>query len=722
MISFPPYITGIKVMVRFNDIAEEVQKYNPSCDIELLKKAYIFSAQAHKGKTRLSGEPYLVHPLEVAYILAKMNLDLESVIAGLLHDTLEDTDTKKEDLEKHFGSEIASIVDGVTKISKIEARANEDTRAETLRKMILAMGKDIRVVLIKLADRYHNMQTLNFIPSDKQLEIARETLEIYAPLAHRLGIDWLKGELEDLAFKYLYPKEYREIANKLQKTRKEREAYVNEVIKILKEKFSEYGLDAEIQGRAKRIYSIYRKMKQENKDIDEIYDLIAFRVIVNTVKECYLALGIIHSLFKPIPGKFTDYIAMPKSNMYQSLHTKVIGLHGEKIEVQIRTKEMHKIAEEGIAAHWKYKEGKTFDPKEEKIFSWLRRMVESISELRDGKEIMEVLSQDLFPDEIYVFTPKGDVKELPKDSTPVDFAYAIHTELGHHCIGAKVNGKLVPLRYKLKSGDTVEILTSPSQSPSKDWLTFVKTSRAKTKIRQFLKAKQRKESIELGRELVEKECAKKGVSFSKILKSGELKEIAKEFGFETNEDLFAAIGYGLYTPAQVVGRLTPEIQKQTPLRRLVGKVKKGQETHIKVKGIDGVVIRFARCCNPIPGDKIFGFITRGRGLTIHTEDCPNVHTYDEQRRVEVAWDGSEGKTYPVKLKVYGMDRKGLLSDISTVISENKINILNAQTTTYPDKTAIGIYEVEIENLNQLNKMMKEIMKVKGVKRVERMKS
>ncbi|MCS7280841.1 MAG: bifunctional (p)ppGpp synthetase/guanosine-3',5'-bis(diphosphate) 3'-pyrophosphohydrolase [Desulfobacterota bacterium] len=708
-------------MVRFNDILEEVQKYNPNADFELLKKAYVFSAQAHRGKLRLSGEPYLVHPLAVAYILAKMNLDIPSIVSGLLHDTIEDTHVKKEDIEQHFGSEIASLVDGVTKISRIDVKPHEDTKAETLRKMIVAMGKDIRVILIKLADRYHNMQTLNFMPWQKQVEIAKETLEIYAPLAHRLGIEWLKGELEDLAFKYLYPKEYKSITDRLKRTRKETEAYINEVVTAVKEKFHEYKLEAEIQGRVKRVYSIYRKMKQENKDLEDIYDLIAFRVIVDTVKECYLALGIIHSFFKPIPGKFTDYIAMPKSNMYQSLHTKVIGLHGEKIEFQIRTKEMHKIAEEGIAAHWKYKEGKVFDPKEEKIFSWLRRMIESISELKDGKEIMEAVAEDLFPEEIYVFTPKGDVKELPRDSTPIDFAYAIHTELGHHCVGAKVNGRLVPLKYKLKSGDTVEIITSPSQTPSKDWLAFVKTSRAKTKIRQFLKAKQREQSIELGKSLLEKECLRKNLSLSKIIKSGELKNVAKEFGFEEVDDLFASIGYGLYTPLQVLGRLLPESEKQTSPAKVAKEKNKVREAPIRVKGVDGLVVRFARCCSPIPGDKIFGFITRGRGLTIHTEDCPNCHSYDEQRKIDVIWDSEEGKTYPVKLRIYGIDRKGLLSDISTAISTNKVNILNAHAMSYPDKTAVGIYEVEIENLSQLNRMIKSILRIKGVKSVERLR-
>lgn len=708
-------------MVRFSDLLEEVQRYNPDADTEILSRAYIFSAQAHKGKTRLSGEPYLTHPLEVAYILAKMNLDIPAIVAGLLHDTLEDTETKREDIETLFGSEVAFLVDGVTKIGKISMKPSRDSKAETLRKIVVAMGKDIRVILIKLADRYHNMQTLNFMPWEKQLEIAKETLEIYAPIAHRLGIDWLKGELEDLSFKYLFPKEYKEIANKLQKTKRERDAYVNEVISFLREKLAEHNLNAEIQGRAKRFYSIFRKMQQEQCELDDIYDLVAFRVIVDTVPECYLALGIIHSIFKPIPGKFTDYIAMPKSNGYQSLHTKVIGLHGEKMEIQIRTKEMHRIAEEGIAAHWKYKEGRVFDPKEEEIFAWLRRMLESISELKESDEIIEAIKTDLFPDTIYVFTPKGDVKELPRDSTPIDFAYAIHTELGHHCVQAKVNGRLVPLRYRLQNGDTVQIITSPSQTPSKDWLTFVKTSRAKTKIRQFLKAKQREESIALGKELLEKESAKRGLNLSKLIKSGDLKDVAKDYGFENIEDLFASVGYGLYTPLQVLGKFIPDSEKESKIRRLVSKITKRAEAPVEVGGVDGVVVRFAKCCNPIPGDKIFGFITRGRGLTIHTEDCPNVHSYDEQRRVQVAWRPQEGKTFSVRIRVSGIDRTGLLSDISTIMSSNKVNILNVHATTLPDKTAIGIYEVEIQNTDQLYKMFKSISKVKGVKTVERMR-
>lgn len=708
-------------MVRFNDIVEEIVKYNPQADVEILEKAYIFSAKAHKGQIRLSGEPYLIHPLEVAYTLTKMNLDVPSIVSGLLHDTIEDSYVNKEEIEKYFGKEIAEIVDGVTKISKINLKPAADSRIENIRKMILAMSKDIRVILIKLADRYHNMQTLNFLSSDKQLEIAKETLDIYAPLANRLGIEWLKEELEDTAFKYLKPAEYLMISQKIAKKKKEREQYINEVKELLKNKLAEFKINANVSGRAKRLYSIYKKMIQEGVDINDIYDITAFRVIVTDIKECYEALGFIHSFFKPIPGKFSDYIALPKANMYQSLHTKVVGPYGEKIEIQIRTEEMHKLAEEGIAAHWKYKEGKLFDAKEEKIFTWLRRIIEWHQELKDNKEFLEIFKIDLFPDDIYVFTPKGDVKELPKGATPVDFAYAVHTQLGHRCTGAKVNGKLVPLKYILKSGDIIEIQTNPAHKPSKDWLGFVKTSRAKTKIRQWIKTEQRERSIELGRTLLEKEMSKQGLSFSKMLKSGDMLNIAKDFSFETIDDLFAGVGYGLYTPLQILGKVIPEAEKPGKLKQIISTITKTKDSSIKIKGVDGLVVKFAKCCNPIPGDKIFGFITRGRGLTIHVEDCPNVHTYDEQRRVEITWELNKDYTYPVKLKVEGVDRKGLLSDISTIMSSNKANIISAQAMTYPDRSAAGVYEIEIGHMSQLQKIMKSIQKIKGVKSVERVR-
>lgn len=708
-------------MVRFNDIVDEILKYNPQADLSTLVKAYVFSAQAHKGQTRLSGEPYLVHPLEVAYTLTKMNLDISSVVSGLLHDTIEDSYVSKSEIEENFGTEVAELVDGVTKIGQIPLKTSEDSKVETFRKMLLAMSKDIRVILIKLADRYHNMKTLNFLSSNKQIDIARETMDIYAPLAHRLGIEWLKGELEDEAFKYLLPLEYKNVVSKITKKRKERDTYIEEVIELLKGKFQQFKLDAEIFGRAKKLYSIYRKTILEKLELDDIYDLTAFRVIVNNVKDCYLALGLIHSFFRPIPGKFNDYIALPKPNMYQSLHTKVVGPYGEKIEIQIRTHEMHKIAEEGIAAHWKYKEGSVFDPKEDKIFGWLRRLIESQQELKDNKEFMEIFKIDLFPDEIYVFTPRGDVKELSKGSTPVDFAYAIHSQLGHTCVGAKVNGRLVPLKYELKSGDTVDIQTNQAHKPSKDWLNFVKTSRAKTKIRQWIKAEQRERSIELGKSLIEKELSKYDLSLTKMLKTGELLGLAKEFSFETVDDLFAGVGYGLYSPMQVLGKIIPEVEKPGKLQQIISNIKTGKDNAIRVQGVDGMVVRFAKCCNPIPGDIIFGFITRGRGLTIHAADCPNIHTYDEQRKIDVTWEPNKNYTYPVKLKIIGDDRKGLLSDISSTMASNKVNIIGAQAMTNQDKTASGIYEVEVGNMSKLQKVIKSIQKIKGVKSVERIR-
>lgn len=708
-------------MIRFNDIVDEVLKYNPQADVATLEKAYIFSAKAHKGQIRQSGEPYLIHPLEVAFTLTKMNLDVPSVVSGLLHDTIEDSFVSKDEIREYFGKEVAELVDGVTKISRIPVKTSEDSRVENFRKMILAMSKDIRVILIKLADRYHNMETLNFLSTEKQIEVARETLDIYAPLAHRLGIEWLRGELEDTAFKYLKPAEYDVIKEKIVKRKKERETYINEVKEIIRSRLEHFGLTASVSGRAKKLYSIYKKMVQDGLNIDDIYDLTAFRVIVEDVKQCYEALGYIHAFFRPIPGKFNDYIALPKANMYQSLHTKVMGPYGEKIEIQIRTREMHKIAEEGIAAHWKYKEGKLFDAKEDKIFAWLRRVIEWQHELKDDKEFLEVFKIDLFPDEVYVFTPKGDVKELPKGATPVDFAYAIHSQLGHKCVGAKVNGKLVPLRHTLKSGDIVEVLTNPAHKPSKDWLGFVKTSKAKTKIRQWIKTEQRERSIELGKALIEKELSKHDLSFSKMLKSSEMLELAKDFGFEAVDDLFAAVGYGLYTSPQVLGKVIPEPEKETKLGKIISTLKKTKDNSIKINGVDGLVVKFAKCCNPIPGDRVFGFITRGRGLTVHVEECPNVQAYDEQRKVEVSWELNKDYTYPVRLKVSSDDRKGLLSEISTVMSSHKVNILSAQAMAYPDKSAAGIYEVEIIHMSQLQKIIKSIQKLKGVRSVERMR-
>ncbi len=708
-------------MIRLNDIVEEILRYNPNADIPMVEKAYIFSAKAHKGQTRLSGEPYLIHPLEVAYTLTRMNLDVPSVVSGLLHDTIEDSYVSKKEIAEYFGKEIAELVDGVTKISKIQMMTSEDTRVESYRKMILAMSKDIRVILVKLADRYHNMKTLNFLSREKQVEIARETLDIYAPLAHRLGIEWLKGELEDESFKYLKPVEFDVIKEKIAKKKRERDAYISEVKELIRTRLAEVGVKADVSGRAKRLYSIYKKMILEGVNIDDIYDITAFRIMLDSVNECYETLGYVHAFFKPIPGKFNDYIALPKANMYQSLHTKVVGPYGEKIEIQIRTHEMHRLAEEGIAAHWKYKEGKVFNAKEDKIFAWLRRIIEWQQELKDSKEFMEIFKIDLFPDEVYVFTPKGDVRELPRGATPVDFAYAIHSDLGHKCVGAKVNGKLVPLRYVLKSGDIIEIQTNPTHKPSKDWLGFVATSKAKTKIRQWIKTEQRERSIELGRTLIDKELVKHDMSFTKMMKSGDLLTIAKEYSFETEEDLFASVGYGLYTPLTVLGKIIPESEKPSKLKSIISTIKRNRDTSIKIEGVDGLVVKLAHCCNPIPGDKIFGFITRGRGLTVHVDDCPNVHTFDDQRKVEVSWELNKDLTYPVKLRILGDDRKGLLTEISSIMSSSKINIRSAKAMSYPDRSAAALYEIDVGHMSQLQKLMKSIQKIKGIRTVERLR-
>src|SRR4030043_836599 len=540
-------------MLRFNDILERLISYNPNADTDLLRKAYVFSAKVHLGQVRLSGEPYLNHPLEVAGILTQLKLDVASVATGLLHDTVEDTLTTLKEVLENFGEEIVQLVDGLTKISQISLQSSEEHQAENFRKMILAMVKDIRVILIKLADRLPNMRTLKYQSPDKQSEVSQETLDIYAPLTDRLGIDWIKSELEDLAFQYLHPEIYDEIQRKIAKKEKERARYIEEVKGTLMKKLYENHIEGEVNGRLKQIYSIYLKMKDQNIDFDQVYDITAFRVVVNSIKECYDVLGIIHSLWKPIPGKFKDYIGLPKENMYQSLHTTVIGLYGERIEIQIRTHEMHKIAEEGIAAHWKYKEGKVVEEADDKRFTWLRQLLEWQRDLKDDREFIESVKVDLFPNEVYIFTPKGEVKQFPIGSTPIDFSYSIHSDIGNHCVGAKVNGKIVPLKYEFRSGDTAEIMTSPNQKPSKDWLKFVKTSRAKTKIRQWLPEEEREKSITLGKEILDKELRKFDLQQAKLIKSGDLARVASEFSFQGVEDLIAAVGYGKLTVNQIIG-------------------------------------------------------------------------------------------------------------------------------------------------------------------------
>ncbi len=716
-------------MLRFNDILESLTSYNPNADTDLLKKAYVFSAKVHLGQVRLSGEPYLNHPMEVAGILTQLKLDVSSLATGLLHDTVEDTLTTLEEIQKNFGEEIAQLVGGLTKISQIPLRSFEEGQAENFRKMILAMVKDIRVLLVKLADRLHNMRTLEYHVSQKQVEIAQETLDIYAPLAHRLGIDWIKSELEDLAFQYLHPDIFQEIQSKIKRKEKERSRYIDEVKRTLMKKLYENHIEGEVAGRLKQIYSIYQKMKGQNIDFDQVFDITAFRVIVNTIKECYDVLGIIHSLWKPVPGKFKDYIGLPKENMYQSLHTSVIGPYGERIEIQIRTNEMHKIAEEGIAAHWKYKEGKVFQEAEDKRFTWLRQLLEWQRDLKDDAEFIESVKVDLFPHEVYVFTPKGTVKQFPIGATPIDFAFNVHSDVGSHCMRAKVNGKIVPLKYELRSGDTVEIITSPSGKPSKDWLKFVKTSRAKTKIRQWFTAEEREKSITLGKEILEKELRKFSLQQAKLIKSGDLAKVADEFSFQSVDDLIAAVGYGKVTANQIIGKILPqekleqqeEQQQEGRLKHFIKKITRGPKDALLIKGVDNVMVRYAGCCNPLPGDKVVGFITRGRGVTIHTSDCPNAMDDDPNRRVEVEWDSTKEYIYPVRIRVYSEDKKGMLAEISNTISSHEANIKNARVNTTDDNKAVGTFEVEIRDLIHLKKVIKGLEKIKGVNRVERIR-
>jgi len=715
-------------MLRFNDILDRLISYNPHADMDLLRKAYVFSAKVHLGQVRLSGEPYLIHPLEVAGILTQLKLDVATVATGLLHDSMEDTLTTLEEIRENFGDEIVQLVDGVTKISKIALRSSEEHQAENFRKMILAMVKDIRVILVKLADRLHNMRTLKYHLPERQVEIAQETLDIYAPLAHRLGIDWIKSELEDLAFQYLHPDIYQEIQRKIAKREKERARYIDEVKRMLMKKLYENHIEGEVTGRLKQIYSIYLKMKDHNIDFDQVYDITAFRAVVNSIKECYDVLGIIHSLWKPIPGKFKDYIGLPKENMYQSLHTAVIGLYGERIEIQIRTHEMHRIGEEGIAAHWKYKEGKIIEEADQKRFTWLRQLLEWQRDLKDNAEFIESVKVDLFPNEVYIFTPKGSVKQFPTGATPIDFAFSIHSDIGNHCMGGKVNGKLVPLKYELRSGDTVEIMTSPAARPSKDWLKFVKTSRAKTKIRQWFTAEEREKSIILGKEILEKELRKYDLQQAKLIKSGDLAKAASEFSFQAVDDLIAAVGYGKVTANQIIGKLLPqerleqrEEQEEGRLKHLIKKITRSPKDALLIKGIDNVMVRYAGCCNPLPGDKVVGFITRGRGVTIHTSDCQNALDDDPNRRVEVEWDSTKEYIYPVRIRIYSDDKKGLLAEISNSISSNQANITNARVDTTDDKKAISTFEVEIRDLNHLKKVIKGLEKIKGVHRVERMR-
>ncbi|MBI1987690.1 MAG: bifunctional (p)ppGpp synthetase/guanosine-3',5'-bis(diphosphate) 3'-pyrophosphohydrolase [Nitrospinae bacterium] len=725
-------------VVRLQDITETFLSDNPQADIDIIWKAYVYSAKVHRGQTRLSGSPYLFHPLEVAYILSKMKLDTCTIAAGLLHDTVEDVpQVTLEEIEEFFGEEVAFLVDGVTKISRMSFSSTEERQAENFRKIILAMAKDIRVILIKLADRLHNMRTIGYQAPQKQREIAQETVDIYAPIAHRLGIGWLKSELEDLSFKCLHPEEYEEIQAKIERSFEERERFIGEIRKRVVAELESMGIPGRVEGRPKHIYSIFRKIKRQDIEFHDVYDLTALRVITDTVRNCYAILGIIHSLgWQPIPGRFKDFIALAKPNLYQSLHTTVIGPKGERVEFQIRTEKMHQIAEEGIAAHWRYKAGLSKEEKYEEGLLWLRRMLDWQQEMKDPKEFMDALRIDLFPDEVYVFTPKGAVKNLSRGSTPVDFAYSVHTEVGDQCVGARVNHRMVALEYQLKSGDIVEILTSPSHTPSRDWLKFVQTSKARARIRSWIKSEQKERSRELGQEILEKQLQKYGLDPEGALKGKEreLSEVARRLGFTSWEELLAGVGFGKVSAIQVIHKLFPEEElekklekkrEKLTLKTLVGKVVTRKSPHegIRVKGVEDILVRFARCCSPVPGDEIIGYITRGRGISVHTIDCPTMAGLadDRERKIEIEWDGDSTRSFPIRIKVETVDRPGMLGKISSAIAAGDVNISWANVETTQDRRALLDFILEIKSLEQLNKVLRSIREVKGVLTVERVR-
>ena len=721
-------------MLALESLVTRVQSYHPSADLELIRRAYHFSEWAHREQTRKSGEPYFVHPASVAGIAAELKLDTASVCAGLLHDVLEDTHSSMKEIEADFGKEIATIVDGVTKLGKINFISREDRQAESFRKMVVAMAQDIRVLLIKLCDRLDNMRTLDHMKPEAQERIARETMEIYAPLAGRLGMQRIKSELEDLSFRFLDPESFKMLSGKLQKTQKERDHYIETVCRTITARLAEQGFACEASGRAKHLLSIHRKMKEQQCEYEQVFDTVAFRINVESVADCYAALGAMHSRWTPIPGRFKDYIALPKPNMYQSLHTTVIGPGRQRIEIQIRTHEMHRVAEHGIAAHWKYKERVSggVDPKDAERFGWLRELADFQRNLKDPVEFLESVKIDLFPDEVYIFTPKGDLRVLPRGSTPIDFAYAIHSEVGSHCSGARANGQIVPLRYKLKSGDVMEIMTSQTQEPSKDWLDFCVTTRARARIRGHLRAEQRQKSINLGKELLDNEMRGAGMSFSKFSKNdAEVKRIAEAHSVQSLDELLLTIGYGKVATEDVIDSLrgvkpeeggegeAPASLRSGRIEQFVRKVTGRDQAGIKVSGIDDVLVRYAKCCNPLPGDAIIGFITRGRGVTIHRRECMKAFDTDPERRVDVNWDSKAKINRPVQLVVTTTNKPGILATVSQTFSAQSINISEANCRAGDDGRARNIFTFNCTDLSQLKNVMKALQKVSGVVEVSR---
>jgi guanosine-3',5'-bis(diphosphate) 3'-pyrophosphohydrolase len=714
---------------RFEDILDRVESYNPSADLDLLRRAYIFSAREHRSQVRRSGEPYLVHPIEVAYILVDLELDTASIVAGLLHDVVEDTLTTIDIVREYFGADVAHIVEGVTKISKLQFASKEQAEAENLRKMILAMVDDIRVILVKLADRLHNMRTLQHLDRDKQERIARETSEIYAPLANRLGMGRIKTELEDLAFRYLEPEAWAALAQALDAKRRVSEAFIAEIRKKLEAALKEAGIEAEIYGRIKSESSIYRKIRRQKIDVDQVYDYVAFRILTDSIKDCYGALGIVHAMWRPVPGRIKDFIAIPKPNMYQSLHTSVMSEVGQPFEVQIRTHDMHRIAEEGVAAHWQYKEGaKPPGEEETEKVAWLRHILEWQQETKDPREFLEMVKVDLYPEEVYAFTPKGKVMSFPRGATPVDFAYAIHTEVGHRLSGAKINGRLVPLRTPMGNGDIVEILTLPSAHPSRDWLALAKTSRARGKIRAWLNANERAKSVALGRELLEKELRRYRLSPKAMMEGEQAQEALKKLGYAQMDDFLAAIGYGKVTPRSLVAAALPPEQLQPKTEGVVARaVKKALgigERRVKVRGLDEMMVTLARCCNPVRGEEIVGYITRGKGVSVHSHLCPNVRSlmFDPERRIDVEWDtdGVAGTLFDVKLALDVQDRQGLLAKIVSAIADEKANIRNVDAKTFEGNDARVSIVMAVTDRAQMDRVIARVRKLEGVRDVLRM--
>ena len=714
-------------MNQLDQILSDIAAYHPAADLELVRRAYDFAAAAHAGQTRKSGEPYVTHPLSVASIIAELRLDTASVCAGLLHDCVEDTTATIDQLTGLFGKEVAFLVDGVTKLGKLPYSTREEQQAENFRKMLLAMARDIRVILVKLSDRLDNMRSLHHLPPEKQERIAAETMQIYAPLANRLGIQWIKVELEDLAFKYVQPGEYEQLAADVAKTRKERLEYIHYVEKLIQEEMTAGGVPCSVTGRAKHLWSINQKMKKTGRPFEEIHDAIGFRVVTDNQMHCYQALGVAHVKWTPIPGRFKDYIALPKPNMYQSLHTAVIGPRGERIEIQIRTQEMHLIAEQGIAAHWKYKEGRPQVDDDDKKFAWLRQLMEAQKELHDPAEFLESVRIDLFGDEVYVFTPNGDVKALPKGSCPIDFAYSIHSNVGDHCSGARVNGMIVPLRYQLRNGDTVEIITNPNQKPNKDWLKLVKTARARTKVRYLLRREQRDRAIVLGKDLLDKALRKHGAGYARYEK--QLETVARDLRCDTVEELIVQMGYGKITGQQVLEKLFPDGKKdagelpaktESMLKSLLRKVtRRTNTTGIKVAGEDDILVRFAKCCSPLPGDPIVGFISRGRGVTVHRRDCDKGLDLDPERRIDVEWDGNNKARHEVAIQILCADKPGLLAHISQSFTDQGVNINQAHCRATEDGRAVNTFHASVKDLDQLKSVMRSLTRIKGVYSVDR---